>query len=293
MEKMKWAAVVLILLGSSALGIAYLASGIPLVDQPDEPAEVPIPPIQADVTTLGDQAEPDATKDRTRVVESYLEPIDITGRATGPDGQPIAGATVYVIDWWDRRPGARPGQSRLVMTATTGPDGRFAARGVRLGATPQSGNQGPEVGEFQVAGTAPGFGLTWHEDIRVHPSERRPSKVPKLIARGPEDSYAGEPIQADLAFDHPATVRGRIVNDLGRPLAGVKVQVGVCDDLRQLDGRKIWQCHRVTPAGTSPQNLQSFGHIDALPEALLSTRTQPDGTYRIDGLPREAQSSIA
>ena len=88
MGKLKWAAVVLVLLGSSALGIAYLASDIPLVDQPDEPAEAPIPPVQAEVTPRGGEAEPGVTKDRTRVVESYLEPIDITGRATGPSGSP-------------------------------------------------------------------------------------------------------------------------------------------------------------------------------------------------------------
>ena len=53
MGKLKWAAAVLVLLGSSALGIAYLASDIPLVDQPDEPAEAPIPPIRAEVTPRG------------------------------------------------------------------------------------------------------------------------------------------------------------------------------------------------------------------------------------------------
>ena len=40
MEKLKWAAVVLLLLGSSALGIAYLASGLRIDDPPEEQAEV-------------------------------------------------------------------------------------------------------------------------------------------------------------------------------------------------------------------------------------------------------------
>ena len=39
----------------------------------------------------------------------------------------------------------------------------------------------------------------------------------------------------------------------------------------------------------SRRNAGSYRYIDSLPESLFSTRTQADGTYRIDGLPREAQ----
>ena len=120
---------------------------------------------------------------------------------------------------------------------------------------------------------------------------RRPARVGRTKARSganePEAFYRGEPIAIDLTFGPPASVRGKIVDDRGRPLAGVKVQVGACDAGRS--GQKMWSCHRVDPTDAISEERRAFNGIHALPEALLSTRTGPDGSYRIDGLPREAQ----
>jgi hypothetical protein len=49
-------------------------------------------------------------------------------------------------------------------------------------------------------------------------------------------------------------------------------------------------CLRVDPAEFTTQSAKrSFNAIGSLPEAVRSTRTGPDGSYRIEGLPREAQ----
>ena len=48
-------------------------------------------------------------------------------------------------------------------------------------------------------------------------------------------------------------------------------------------------CVRLDPTGKIPAECRDFKYIESLPEALFSTRSRPDGTYRIDGLPREAQ----
>ncbi len=289
MRKLRTTGLGLILLGLSALGIGYLASILPLLEPPEDQAEPPRAPTQADLVIRGNDAGTvDVPKD-PREGEVYLAPLDISGRATDPGGQPVAGATVYVIDWRDRRPGARVGQSRLLTTATSGPDGRFVARGVKLGAEPMFGNRGPEVGLFQVVATAPGFGLTWHEVIRVHPDEPRPPRGTLIDPKGPEDLYRGEPIRVDLAFDRPASLSGRLVDDLGRPIAGVAVQVGICDDIRRSDGGKTWSCVRLDPTGKVAVERRDLKYIESLPDSWFSTRTRPDGTYRIDGLPREAQ----
>ncbi|MGP0066131.1 MAG: sigma-70 family RNA polymerase sigma factor [Isosphaeraceae bacterium] len=288
--KLKTTGLVMVLLGLSALGIGYLASILPLVN-PGDQAGAPRAPTPPELATQAGEARTadDAPEDPPRPFEPYLESVDISGRATGPGGQPVAGATVYVIDWKDPRPGANYGRSRLLTTLTTGQDGRFIARGVELSATPRSGRSGVAMGQFQVAATAPGFGLTWHEVNRVRPAERRPSTSTYLTAMEPETFYQGEPIRVDLALDLPATVRGRLVDDLGRPLAGVEVRFGIRDNIRQLGGDTTWSCVRLDPTDAIPEGRRDFPYIASLPEAIRSARTRPDGTYWIDGLPREAQ----
>jgi thiol-disulfide isomerase/thioredoxin len=197
------------------------------------------------------------------------------------------GATVYVTDTNHRWSN---GKSRLLTTATTGPDGRFLARGVELTVWKPDPNPlpGAEEGRFQVAGTAPGFGFTWHEVTSYRPGERpRAAAGPDL--GNSEAVYRGEPISVDLKFGPPATLRGKIVDDRGRPLAGVKVQVGCCDDLRMPGKVKAWSCARVDPTDAIPFERRAFDGIHTMPEELLSARTAADGTYWIDGLPRDTQ----
>ncbi len=179
-----------------------------------------------------------------------------------------------------------------MATATTGPDGRFVARDVELPVWKPEPSPIPaaEEGRFQVAATAPGFGFTWHPIAAFRPADRPPAPTarPDPAAGKPEAFYRGEPIAIDLSFGPPASVRGKVVDDRGRPLAGVKVQVGACDETRR-PGSKTWSCRRVDPTDEIPAGRLDFDGIRALPEALLSTRTGRDGSYRIEGLPREAQ----
>ena len=231
-----------------------------------------------------------AAKPRRRVddEESRIEVIPVTGRALDQDGHIVAGATIYVNDANRRRKSDEDG---LLATATAGPDGRFVARGVELRVWKPERNPLPtiEEGRFQVAGIAPGFGFTWHEFSSYRPAPRPPADDSKPRTNPAEVFYQGEPIQLDLAFGPPASVRGKIEDDLGRPLANAKVQVGFCDDPRKPDGGKIWNCTRVDPTDSVPRERRAFDSIHAIPAAMLSTRTGPDGAYRIDGLPREAQ----
>jgi hypothetical protein len=146
-----------------------------------------------------------------------------------------------------------------------------------------------EEGYFQVAGTARGFGFTWHEVRGFRPS-LRPATKDNADPDGGRIFYKEEPIRVDLVFGLPATLRGRVIDDHGKPLAGVPVQVGYCDDPRRPGGYGVSNCLRVDPTGgTMPSAKGSFNAIGSLPEAMRSTRTGPEGSYRIEGLPREAQ----
>ena len=219
--------------------------------------------------------------------DSHRETITVTGRATDPSGRPVAGATVYVIDCQSPVAVTTP----LLTTVTTGPDGRFIARDVELPVwKPEPGPvPAPEEGRFQVAATAPGFGFTWHPIACFRPGDRpRAAARTTPPANEPEAFYRGEPIAIDLSFGPPASVRGKVVDDRGRPLADVKVQVGVCE-CRPPRRQDVVVPSRRSRPDPVPDERREFNGIHALPESLLSTRTGPDGSYRIDGLPREAQ----
>jgi thiol-disulfide isomerase/thioredoxin len=178
----------------------------------------------------------------------------------------------------------------VLATATTGPDGRYIAGGVDLPVwKPEPGPlPAGEEGRFQVAATAAGFGFTWHTIACFRPvAPPRASERKSPPVNGLEAFYRGEPIAIDLSFGPPASVRGKVVDDRGRPLANANVQVGVCNAGRR--GQRMWSCRRVDPKDPAPDERREFNGIHALPESLLSTRTGPDGSYRIDGLPRETQ----
>jgi protocatechuate 3,4-dioxygenase beta subunit/thiol-disulfide isomerase/thioredoxin len=283
MTRMKIAAVVAIALGLSAVGIGALAGGL----RHGNGSNAATPQVVA-TTPASQKTAVAPAKRRTRPRDdSRREAITVAGRATDPTGRPVAGATVYVIDANRRLFG--DGHD-VLATATTDPGGRFIARDVDLPVwKPEPGLlPAPEEGRFQVAATAPGFGFTWHPVACFRPGER-PQAAPRTAppANEPEAFYRGEAVAIDLSFGPSATVHGKVVDDRGRPLANVKVQVGVCNAGRR--GQRMWTCRRVDPADPAPDERREFNGIHALPESLLSTRTGPDGSYRIDGLPREAQ----
>ncbi len=281
MSKIKFTAITALALGISAVGIGALAGGLrgDSGENPKAPTVAAAPTAQkADITP--------ARKKIHAPDESRREPITVTGRATDPAGRPVAGATVYLINANLRM----TGDGRDVLaTATTGPDGRYTARNVELPVWKPSPGPLPafEEGRFQVAAAAPGFGFTWNPTATFRPDRRPTSGERKGVAGEPEAFYRDEPIAIDLAFEPAASLHGKVVDDRGRPMAGVLVQVGVCN--AGLHGQRMWSCRRVDPKDPAPDERREFGGIRALPEAILSTRTGPDGSYRIDGLPREAQ----
>ncbi len=285
------ATVALCFIGLAALGIGKIATGSRHGARDDIPSQAQAPTVATPnaKTVDGKDQKPDpAAMNRSRSdVDSHVETIDVSGRATDRSGRPVAGAKVYVLDTNQR---SHSGKSRLLATVTTDQNGIYTASRVEL--TVWKPNPSPipsgETGRFQVAATAPGFGFTWHES-----TDYRPVPRPRAAA-GPEPKYAkafhrGEPIVVDLSFGPSASLTGRIVDDRGRPLAAVKVQVGCCDDPRRLGVAKMWSCARVDPAGTTPRERLALDGIYSLPQELLSAHTDADGRYQIDGLPREAQ----
>jgi RNA polymerase sigma factor (sigma-70 family) len=235
--------------------------------------------------------------------EREIHAITITGRAVDEAGRPVPGAIVQVTDGNDRRPS---GADQVLGHATTGPDGRYVMRSVplpvllpdesanawrhlaaarmrrRTGKGVDEPEPAPAEGRFQVAGWAPARAFAWHEGQAYRPG-------PRPVNERPGDGtvyYEGETIEASLTLGPPARLHGRVTDDQGKPLAGAKVQVGFVDDPRRPDGHGLWNCLAINPNGGDGAQ---FKGIPFVPEARRSARTDANGDYVIDGLPRETK----
>ena len=206
-----------------------------------------------------------------------IESVDVTGRAIDEVGRPVAGATVYLAST-NRIQAKEP----LLAKTTTAADGSYEFRQVTL---PMLQGQPALEASFEVFGTAIGYGFTW-QGTRVY----RPIPVPAQAA--PEERgrvfYKNEPIVTELTFELPAMLHGQITDDFGKPLAGVRVEVGVIQSERT--GRpNNWHCSYLE---SSPRRLhrdeRSFAAIWLLPKSCYTAETDVDGNFVITGLPREA-----
>ena len=86
--------------------------------------------------------------------------------------------------------------------------------------------------------------------------------------------FQGEPLVMDLSFPRAATLRGRVIDEKGRPVAGVTVKVFHCDYLD-------------TKGKETHHNFREFWSLYTAPESLSTVKTDRDGRFQLEGLPKE------
>jgi thiol-disulfide isomerase/thioredoxin len=218
---------------------------------------------------------PKPTKDAT---EPAALPLTIRGTALDHVGKPVAGARVFLLTT------NQVGLRESIAETTTTADGKYTFQKVSLplDRNPQlrSPNSKLAEGTFQVYSLAEGFGITWHRKITFR-TESRPKEDAKK-----EIVYAGEDALADLAFDLPATISGRPTNEQGQPLAGARVQVGYCDDMRRPGGSGTWLCNYLGKEADDAKSIP-FDGFSSLPEKYRAAVTDQNGRYEIGGLRRD------
>ncbi|HVC93495.1 MAG TPA: hypothetical protein VND64_07375, partial [Pirellulales bacterium] len=283
---------ILAILGSPRIAPPAAAQGEPAPaaeektqdERPTSEAPQPPPPTKSSQSKEKLAApKPRKLPNSARVYETEPRPITVSGLATDQLGRPIAGATAYLAV---ANNFGKFGPDAVLAQSTSDAKGRFtfsdAPLPVRLFPPP------PELieGKFQVFGTAQGYGFTWHGLRSYRP---RPHPEPNAETDMDRSFYQDEAIECPLVFGPAAKVQGRVTDDLGRPLVGAKIQVGVYDDLRRKGGYN-WQIGLLETDGqaTASPDL-NFDRITSLPESFRSIVTDADGRFVIDGLPQRAE----
>jgi thiol-disulfide isomerase/thioredoxin len=216
-----------------------------------------------------------------RIYDTEPTPILVSGVAIDDENERIAGAKIYLT-------GANGfgafGPAAILAETTTDSAGRYAFTEVMLPVRmfPPT----PEVveGKFQVFGVEVGHGFAW-QGVRAY----RPRPRPAQDAEPEMDRayYEGEPIKFLLFFEPTVSLIGHVRDDLGNPVAGATVQVGMIDDARRKNS-KMWRFELLAGKEDVASPDRVFASITSLPPRLLSAVTDAEGRYEIADLPREA-----
>jgi hypothetical protein len=193
--------------------------------------------------------------------------VQVSGRATDQNGQPIAGARVYLVS-------TNSIDKQLGSTATD-VKGRYQFQDVELPLRDFQQGQ-PLQGTLQVFGDADGFGIAWHGMRHVLTGPRPPGQVPDKHSHA---YYESEPIEMNLTFRQAASLRGQVTDDQDRPVSNVEIHLSTLDYLEM-------ETHEIHP------NFREFWAFHLAPEKYRLARTDADGRFEISGLPLDTTSYV-
>jgi protocatechuate 3,4-dioxygenase beta subunit len=206
--------------------------------------------------------------------QTYTYPITITGRAVDPDGKPIAGARVYLV--------SLAAEWRRVAETVTDAEGRYAFRDAQLPIERPARNDrvGRDSGSFQVFGQGEGFGFAWRPQKWFYPLPKPPNITYEPDrAESPARYEANDAIVLDLRFLPAARLSGRVVDDRGKPLSGVRLEIRDCEASAAVDN---------IVGATFP----ALNQREAAPPSMKIRTTDPAGRFEFAGLPENCRFRI-
>jgi protocatechuate 3,4-dioxygenase beta subunit len=223
------------------------------------------------VAASGKQKPAEATAE-----SGVTAPINVSGRAIDTEGKPIAGAKIYIasvrVDW------------KRIGETTTDASGRYFFRNARLPIERPDTNRGQTNGAFLIYGQAAGHGFAWRPTKWYYPQRNLNTYVGLPGDDEPHVFQANDKIELDLHFAPSTTVRGRIVDDRGKPIANTKLA--------------IWDCERVPSNGYRTKSdalsepafnvfdRNGFELLNAdVPPEMRIRRTDATGRFKFTGLP--------
>lgn len=185
--------------------------------------------------------------------------LSLDGQATDLEGKPVVGAKIMLV--------STNGIDAPLGETTTGADGRYAFRDAQLPVR-RYRDDSDLCGTFQVYGTAAGYGIAWH-GMRQYVPIPRPDDRP---VQGLETLwYADDDKTVNLTFRPAVALRGRIVDEKGKPIKGAQIQL-YSGDYTVIAGHEL---HK---------NFREFWSMFMLPPNQTTAHTVADGRFAFEGL---------
>ena len=192
-------------------------------------------------------------------------PITVFGRALDQNGKPIAGAEIFLAS---PRTDGKP-----LAIVKSDDDGSYRFEEVPLPIKRADTNDGKDTGSIEVFGRAEGLAFSWRPLKWFHPdSTHVDGMVPDPTWDLPYKYGREDPIELDLTFGPPKSIRGRVVNDLGEPIAGAKLAIR---------STKLWGDSR------SLRELESFNWKSLVPESIKLRHADDEGRFEFTNLPED------
>jgi beta-lactamase regulating signal transducer with metallopeptidase domain len=211
---------------------------------------------------------------------NYTSPISLSGLATDLQGKPIRGAKIYI--------GEPRVQCKRLAETTTDEQGRYAFHDVQLPIERADPGHHRDQGCFEVFGQAPGYGVAWRPLKWYCPQRNGDTYFPGSDADLPVRYMADDKIELDLKFPPPATLRGRIVDDAGKPIANTTLAIRLCEPV-PADGyseaqpfMRVW----------SAREFESLNEPAIVPPEIKVRKTDANGQFEFTGLHPDCRYSI-
>ncbi|NOZ41211.1 MAG: M48 family metalloprotease, partial [Planctomycetes bacterium] len=209
-----------------------------------------------------------ATDELPTTDDEYTHPITVSGTALDTEGTPIADAKIYLA-------AERPGYRRLAET-TTDKEGGYRFDNVPLPIHRADTNDGIDSGSFVVFGIAKGFALSWDRSWSFRTNVKHESMSTYIDGKEVPSGFGTEDkIDLELTFMQPHSFRGRVVDDLGKPLADTHVEIRSCRTVRKRGENWL----------LSSDDLSVLNERAIVPPSLKIRKTDKEGRFEFSELP--------
>ena len=209
--------------------------------------------------------------DESKYTEDYSIPLTVSGSVLAKNGQPVAGARVFLASHtFDIE--------RLAETKTDG-KGRYELRDVDVPIEGVNKENTSEGGSFQVYALGKGQRFAWRSTKYLLP--RNGDTLVEKAGRARRAYYAGDRAELDLRLAPLARFTGRVVDDAGVPVEGARVSLRSCrfealDEFGNHEGFGI----------EDPGEFTSIEQGQAVPESARVRKTDAAGQFEFTNLPR-------
>jgi hypothetical protein len=211
---------------------------------------------------------------------TYKHPITVTGQAIDEQGKPIPDAKIYMasklVAW------------RRIVSTTTDANGRYEFRDVELPIDTAKSELDQDKGAFEVFGEASGYGFAWRPTKRFYP-QGQPNGQPEPGIDDPAGFKATDQIALDLKFPPPSQLSGRIVDELGKPIANTRLTIRYCSTTPAAGYGPGREFKVMKPAN----ELESMNDEDSVPPSMRMRTTDADGRFNFTQLPKDCRFRIA